>query len=569
MKKLPIGVNDFKELIEEDYYFVDKSLLIKDIIDLPGKIKLITRPRRFGKTLSMSMIDHFFSLFRKGDLFHDLAIWKEKAFVKDYYHKFPVIFVTFKEIKSTNWKDAKKDLKEKLAELVKKCRPFLESKLKDPYDIKDLEEYTAGKKEPGEYKWVLVKLTRWFHQAFEKKAILLIDEYDVPIEAAYTYRHKDPDYYDEMVAFMRNMLTAALKDNEHLEFGILTGVYRVAKESIFSGLNNLAVYTVFENKMTDKFGFTEEEILALIKHYGLDEGELNVIREWYDGFTIGLKEGLFNPWSVLFYIDSRLSGLDTNRSLQPFWINTSSNDIIEELVENNPELKEHLDELFQGKEVIRQVDPWLSLRELEEYPEGVWTLLASGGYMTAKYIEEDVYALKLPNKEIRKFFRKAVSRWLRKTVGLNAFEFYQELEKMMKGKGVEKFKEKLEGYLKNVLSYFDVGGDEPERLYKGFLLGMLSIAINGYVVESEKESGYGRLDVVIYPKDRKYGKFAAIFEVKRTEKEEDLERLARGALEQIKEREYFAKMKSLGFNVIGFGIAFSGKRVSLATSKVT
>ncbi|MCD6463095.1 MAG: AAA family ATPase [Thermotogae bacterium] len=570
MKRLPIGVNDFKELIEEGYYFVDKSMLIKDILDLPGKIKLVTRPRRFGKTLNLSMIEHFFSLFREMDLFKGLAIWKERGVVKDHYHKYPVIFVSFKEIKATSWEDAKVDMKDKLVELVKKYKPFLKGKLKDPADEKELEEYVMGKKEPQEYKWVLAKLTRWFHQLYGKKAILLIDEYDVPIEAAYAYRYRTPDYYDDMVAFMRNMLTAALKDNEHLEFGILTGVYRVAKESIFSGLNNLAVYTVFENRMADRFGFTENETTDLLKHYGLyGKEDLQTVKEWYGGFRVGDYEPLYNPWSVIYYIAERLSGRFPNQAAQLFWINTSSNEIIEELIREREDLEEELDQLLEGKEIEQIVDPWLSLRELESRREGVWTLLVSGGYLTAKYIEPGTYALKIPNREVVEFFKMAVKSWLDEKTKTNMSVFMKALRDLMKRGKAGAFANILKGYIKNVLSYFDVGAEESERVYKGFLLGMLSIAVNGYMVESELESGYGRLDVVVYPKEKQYGKYAAIFEVKRASEDEGLENLANKALYQIREREYFAKMKALGHKVIGFGIAFCGKKVVVRTTEVT
>jgi len=267
MKNLPIGVEDFEEVIEGGYYYVDKSLLIKDIMDLPGKIKLITRPRRFGKTLNMSMVENFFSLFKKKDLFEGLAIWDEKAIVKDNYHKWPVVFVSFKELKDTDWERAVVHMKAMLSEVALKYLEYVknDSDRKFLKRLADIEAYLE------EYGTLLKRVTRILHEKFGKKVILLIDEYDVPIEAAYTNRHKDPDYYDNMVAFMRNMLTAALKGNEYLEFRILTGVYRVAKESIFSGLNNLEVFTVFDNAMEMRFGFTEEEIKKLLEYYSLNE----------------------------------------------------------------------------------------------------------------------------------------------------------------------------------------------------------------------------------------------------------------------------------------------------------
>jgi len=571
MKKLPIGVNDFKELIEEGYYFVDKTMLIKDVIELPGKIKLITRPRRFGKTLNMSMMEHFFSLFREGKLFEDLTIWNEKGIVKDYYHEYPVVFVTFKEMKDVKWQEAKRSVKARLSELVKEYRPFLEGKLKDPGDARELEGYALGEKDPEEYKWVLEKLTRWLHQVYGKKTILLIDEYDVPIEAAYTYRHRDPDYYENMVAFMRNMLTAALKDNEHLEFGILTGVYRVAKESIFSGLNNLAVYTVFENGMVDRFGFTGEEVKEMLKHYGVDtEEDIQTVKEWYDGFKVGEYEFLYNPWSVIYYIAERLSGRSFQASAQPFWINTSSNDLIKHQIETNEDLKEELEALLQGREIVKRIDPWLSLREMEGKEEGVWTLLVSSGYLTVRYIGGigfGKYSLRIPNEEVLYFYKDSIMDWIGKKAKVKMRSMMDDLAFLLEEGRYKRFRERLKSFIESSMSYYDFG-PEPERVYKAFLLGMLAIAVNGYVVESEKESGLGRLDLVIYPKEKRYGKYAVIFEVKRADKEEKLEELAKAALDQIRDRGYYKKMEELEYGVIGFGIAFSLKKVEIEVGEL-
>ncbi len=567
MKKLPIGVNDFEKIVTKEYYFVDKSLLIKDIIDFPGEIKLITRPRRFGKTLNMSMIDHFFSLFRsrKEELFSGLAVWNEKGIINDYYHKYPVIFITFKEIKETNWKSAKTHLKSVLSEVILKYFGNVQNGIDREY----LKRLASGEAAFEEYSALLKRLTRILHRETGKKTILLIDEYDVPIEAAYTYRDRDPDYYENMVTFMRNMLTAVLKDNEHLEFGILTGVYRVAKESIFSGLNNLALFTVFDNKMIDKFGFTEDEVFTLLKYYDLASDEdRKIIEEWYGGYKVGKYLPLYNPWSVLNYIDQRFSGYSPEESTQLFWINTSSNDIIKEHVQKNLFLKSDLDALLEGREILKKLNPWLSLRELEETPDGIWTLLVSSGYLIATWQELGMYKLKLPNKEVQEFFKEVVMNWLSNALNISFSDLYVSLVMMLRNGETEGFATFLEKFIKNVLSYYDLGFEESERVYKAFLLGMLSIALNGFELESEMESGYGRLDIVIYPKEKRHGNYAVILEIKRAEDVKKLKDLARKALDQIREREYYPKMKRKNLNVIGFGIAFSGKRVFLANRRI-
>jgi len=563
VKKLPIGVNDFEEMIERNYYFVDKTLLIKDIIELPGKIKLITRPRRFGKTLNMNMIKEFFSSEGKEGLFEGLKIWDDREFVKEHYHRYPVIFVTFKEVKDVNWGDGIEHLKTVISNIVEDVAERIENERFQRWARKIVER----KLPISEYMDSLRKITQAFHEDVGKKVIILIDEYDVPIEAAYAYRKKDEEYYEKMTVFMRNMLTAVLKDNPDLELGILTGVYRVAKESIFSGLNNVSVFTIFDDRMGTRFGFTEEEIEQLLKHYGLSE-DREILKEWYGGYLVGERVYLYNPWSVINYIDLRISGKSPEKAVQPFWINTSSNQLIKEQIEGNPYLKQTLDILMEGKEVIQNIDPWLSLRELEEAPEGVWTLLVSGGYLNAKRVDFDMYSLKIPNKEILYFFKKTVARWLEDVLNVRVSNLYISLVQMMKEGRFEGFCNFLEKFIQSSLSYYDIGYEEPERVYKAFLLGMLSIAMNGYIVESEMESGYGRLDVVVYPKERKYGRYGVIFEVKRVESEKKLEEVAKEAIEQVRSRKYYVKVKEKGYDVIAFGVVFSGKKVMILCEKM-
>jgi len=563
VKKLPIGVSDFYDMIKKNYYYVDKSLLIKDIVDLPGVVKLITRPRRFGKTLNMRMLEQFFSMEGEEGLFDGLKVWQEKALLKDYYHQYPTIFITFKEIKDTTWENAKVHLKAKFSEDIKK---YLQNEMIRKGDRDYLEKAASKELEIEEYTLLLKTLTRIYYELYKKKTILLIDEYDVPIEAAYTYKEKDSDYYDNMVTFMRNLLTAALKDNEYLEFGILTGVYRVAKESIFSGLNNLAVYTIFENSITDKFGFTEEEVSEILKHFEIDTKEdREIIKKWYSNYRIGNREDLYNPWSILNYISSRLMGLQPSDASQPYWTNTSSNDLIIKQIETNPVVKDSIEELLRGEEIIVTLDPWLSLRELEDDPNGVWTLFASAGYITAKRVDINRYYIKIPNEELLFFFKTSVMKWLQKaTKSMAISKMMNSLYDLIKEGKYEKFKKNLEDYMRNILSYHDLGFEDSEHVYKAFLLGILSIAINGFEVENEMESGYGRLDVAVYPKEKRYGKYAAVFEIKRADSEEKLEEAAKQVLKQIKEKEYRSKLEFKGYKVIGFGIAFCGKRAETA-----
>ncbi len=556
MKMLPIGIDNFEKMITGDYYFVDKSMLIKDVRTLSGEVKLITRPRRFGKTLSMDMIKEFYSIDGK-DLFGNLKIMNEKEFVKEHYHQYPVVFVSFKDIKKTNWEDAKISIESLLEDLA--LDVFLDMK-----DISD-EKLNVLKQEYLErnvkvHDRTLRVLTEALYRYYKKKVILLIDEYDVPIEAAYTYQEDDPKYYKMMVAFMRDLLTAVLKSNPYLEFAILTGVYRVAKESIFSGLNNVATYTIFENEMADRFGFTEDEVYEMLKYYSL-ENDISAVRNWYNGYVFGNVEGIYNPWSVIYYIKERLAGKDVEKALQPYWINTSSNDLIIKQIENNPFLQEDLDKLLSKDELIVQIDPFLSLREIDQNPSGVWTLLASAGYLNAVQLSRKEYSVSIPNKEIEEFYKDSVMLWLEKRTNTSFYRMYRSLWEATRRGEVKEFTRLLERYLSSSLSYFDIGYDDAERVYKAFVLGMLSLGTNGYVVETEVESGYGRVDVAIYPKERRYGEYALVMELKRAESEDRLEDVAMEAIEQIKEKGYSDKYERLGYRVIPIGIAFYKKKV--------
>ncbi len=552
---LPIGIDSFEEMITGGYYYVDKTLLIKEIRDLAGKVKLITRPRRFGKTLNMDMIRHFYAMDGK-DLFEGLKIWEDKAFVKEHYHKYPVLFVTFRDIKKSNWQDAKAAMEELLEDSI--ANVFLSMKNTTDEKIKLLrQKYLEGRIK--NYDRVLFVLTEALYRYHGKRVVLLIDEYDVPIESAYINRDEDPKYYNKMIDFMRSLLTAALKDNPYLEFAVITGVYRVAKEALFSGLNNLQEYTVFSNYMATRFGFTEEEVYELLKHYSL-EGDMNAVRDWYNGYIFGDTEGIYNPWSVMKYVHERIGGASVDKALQPYWINSSGNELIIKQIETNPFLQDELEKLLSGKDLIVEIDPFLSLREIDMYPSGVWTLLASGGYLNAYHVEGEEYMARLPNKEVERFYKKSVARWIEKKTEVAIVKMVQAIKKALNG-SAEELIQLLKEYLENSLSYFDIGHSDAERVYKAFVLGMLSMGSNGYTVETETETGHGRVDVAIYPKDKRSGKYALVMELKKAKSEEDLEEASQEALAQIQKKGYAAKYQKMGFKVLPIGIAFHGKRV--------
>ena len=426
MKKLPTSVENFKEIIKGDYYYVDKSLIVKDMIDLPGKIKLITRPRRFGKTLNMDMMLRFFSMDEEDDLFEGLKIWNEKEIVKDHYHKYPVIYISFKKIKNPTWDSAYSSIKELLSDTATKYENInTNERLKEKIKLIARKEGDISL-----FKDALYILSQALYDGCGIKPIILIDEYDVPIESAYLNRRKDPDYYDNMIDFMRAFLTSALKGSDtYFSFAVLTGVYRIAKESIFSGLNNLAVYTVFDNEMADKYGFTESELVEMLKHYQLSSEDKEIINRWYGNYKIGERENLYNPWSVVNYIAKRIHGLvPPKRAAQKYWVNTSDNQIIIEQIEGNEEIKSMIDKLLQRKEIVTSVDTSLSLREIEEDETGVWVLFASSGYLNAKWVDIERYAFWIPNEEIMLFFKESVLRWINKKTKVRVKKLYDYLD---------------------------------------------------------------------------------------------------------------------------------------------
>ena len=558
MKRLPTGVENFKEIIKGGYYYVDKTLLVKDVINLSGKIKLITRPRRFGKTLNMDMLMRFFSMDEKENLFEGLNIWKEKEIVGAHYHKYPVIYITFKGLRENCWEKALEGMKNLIIELAKDMKRYVNDEDDEYY----MEKIIKKEATEVEYSLFLRHISKMIYRKVGIHPVILIDEYDVPIESAYLNKSKDGNYYDNMIDFMRSFLTTALKGSDtYFSFAVLTGVYRIAKESIFSGLNNLVVYTIFDNEMADKYGFTEEEVVEMIKHYALTEEDKKIIDNWYGKYRMGNVENLYNPWSVINYVAKRIQGnLSAEDAAQSYWVNTSSNDLIIEQIQNSRDIKEKLHLLINRESIQLTINPHLSLRELEEDETGVWVLFASSGYLSVERVKRRRYAFRIPNEEILEFFKESVQTWIRRKTKLEIRRMYDALDDMLQNGDYDEFKEMLEEFLSTGLSYYDVARDESERFYKGFLLGMLAIAVNGYRVESEMESGYGRLDIVIYPKEKMYGQYCAIFEVKRVDDRSKLENLAKEALFQIKEHKYYKKMKNLGYKVIGFGIAFCGKR---------
>lgn len=580
-KNIPIGVSDFKKLIEGNYFFVDKSLIIKEFINNGADIILTPRPRRFGKTLNLSMLRYFFDIKMKQDfenskleskcenleqtdieadnkftntriLFVNLNIEKEEDIMK-LQGKYPTIFLTFKNEKYQCYEDFKDGITLLLSNLYKEHDYLLES---DKLSVFDKEEYRSMISRSVSIAYLsnaISMLMGYMNKHYGKKVMLFIDEYDVPIQEAYI-----KGYYDEMISLIRTMLTSALKDNPYVQKALITGILRVAKESIFSGLNNLEVDTILGYNFNDKFGFTPEEVEELLDYYDAST-ELNNIREWYNGYVFR-EQIIYNPWSVLNYLKRR------NEGFMPYWINSSSNDLIKKLlVKGDQSMKLELESLIEGNSITKGIDDNIVMSEVENSNENIWSFLLMSGYLKAVKIENirgRLYCeLKIPNEEVLIFYENLIEKWFFETLTNQKYELM--LNTLIAG-DIKIFAGLFKDFVINNLSYFDVSGKEPERVYHAFVLGMLVSLSDTYKVKSNKESGYGRYDVMIIPKD--ISKIGIIIEFKKIDDflDDTIEEATRAALKQIKDKKYAQELIEDGIeNIIKLAIVFKGKVVEV------
>ncbi|WP_238917733.1 AAA family ATPase [Clostridium sp. YIM B02555] len=560
MKKIiQIGTSDFKELIEGNNYFVDKSLLIKEFLENGAKIILTPRPRRFGKTLNLSMIKYFFDIRSKEetkDLFNGLKIENEKEIMKRQW-QYPVVFISFKGIKYNNFEHAIMAMGMLMSDVYKEYRYLMESNIFKEDEKRDFDKIINREADLVLLTASIKNLTYYLYKYYNKKVILLIDEYDVPIQESYMR-----DYYDNMISLIRNMLSDVLKDNIYLEKAMVTGILRVAKESIFSGLNNLQVNTILGYDFNEKFGFTEEEIEELLNYYNSMD-DIENIKKWYNGYVFG-GETIYNPWSVLNYLIKKREGF------MPYWINSSSNDLIKKLLlkgDNNMKLE--LEELMEGKSISKVIDDNIVMAEVEDSNENIWSFLLMSGYLKAIKTEniEGVLncELKIPNQEVLIFYNNLIKKWFSETITNQKYELM--LETLISG-NIKIFEGIFKEFVINNLSYFDISGKEPERVYHAFVLGMLISLSNDYEVKSNKESGYGRYDVMIIPSDT--SKIGVIIEFKKIDYflDDTIEEATIAALKQIEDKKYEAELLQKGVNhIIKLAIVFKGKEIKVTQSK--
>ena len=539
MKKIPIGVENFKEIITNNYYYVDKTKFIEEILNDGSKIKLFTRPRRFGKTLNISTIKHFFDIKNNEEnrkLFNNLDIEKS-VYIKE-QGQYPIIFISMKGIKDITWEEAKSSLKILISKLYSEFKYLLDDL--DEFDLPRFKKYLLADIDFANLKNALEFLTRVLYEKHKKEVILLIDEYDSPLISAYEH-----NYYDEAINFFKVFYGEALKTNDYLKMGIITGIIRVIKAGIFSDLNNLRVYSILDKQYSDFFGFTEKEVEKMLIDFNI-EYNLPEVKSWYDGYKFGDTE-VYNPWSILNFVQ--------NRELEGYWIGTSGNFLIKEVLkDSNSEINIYLEKLFNGEKIEEVITGNSDLSSLLSYHE-IWELLLFSGYLTVdKKIDEDVYSLRLPNKEIRKFFK---NEFIDITFG--ASEFRKTMETLKNNK-IEEFEKNLQNILLKSTSYMD---GKNENFYHGLFLGMSFYLDNKYSVKSNREAGLGRYDVLIEPINKKERAF--ILEFKVTDSEKNLEKFSKEALEQIINKKYNIELIKKGIKDITYiGIAFYKKQLRIS-----
>ena len=539
MKKgIGVGIENFKKIIEEDCYYFDKTNYIEELLKDRTEIKLFTRPRRFGKTLNMTTLKYFFDVKNAEEnrkLFKNLYIEKSEYFKEQ--GQYPVIFITMKDLKKNTWEQMNFAVKSLISNLYNEFE-FIREKLNE----KDLIEFEKiwFKKEDGDYDNSLRLLSEYLYNYYQKKVVLLIDEYDNPLIVA-----NQNGYYKEAINFYRNLYSSALKTNSNLKMGVLTGIVQVAKEGIFSGLNNVITYNILKDKFETFFGLSEEEVENSLKYFEL-EYEIEEVKKWYDGYKFGNSE-VYNPWSIINYL--------SDRKLQAYWVNTSDNALIYDSLKNSTvDVFNNLQTLFEGKEIKKEISPFFTFEELSKF-DGIWQLMVYNGYLKInEKLSNDEYMIKIPNYEIQTFFKKGfIDKFL-----VSGNYFNPMMDALLDG-DIEEFERRLQNIFLVNTSFYDLKG---EKVYHSLFLGMLIWLRDKYEVKSNGERGHGRYDAMLIPLDKI--KPAYVFEFKVSKTIKGLNAKAEEALTQIKEKQYDAGLKELGISeVYRIGIAFKGKNVKV------
>ena len=549
-RTVSVGAQDFEYIISNDCFYVDKTGFIKEWWDNKDKVTLITRPRRFGKTLNMNMLERFFSVKFKeqGEIFEKFDIWREEEYRK-LQGRYPVIFLSFAGVKENDYEGAVYRICDIFQELYIKNYFLLDSDILTDSEKKIFERLASGI-DARDAVTALQKLSDYLFRYYGKKTLILLDEYDTPLQEAYA-----GGYWEKLVYFTKSLFNNTFKTNQYLERAVMTGITRVSKESLFSDLNNLKIITTTSDKYASCFGFTEEEVFAAMDEFGMTNKA--DVKKWYDGFTIGNLKGIYNPWSIINFLDEG--------KLKTYWANTSSNELVSSLLKKaGKNIKMQFEELLKYHSIKSKIDEEIVFNLLDKNENAIWSLLLASGYLKVKSIDGDIYELELTNYEVAKMFENMIDNWFGESYG-----DYNDFIKSLLNENVEEMNEYMNQIAEIMFSSFD-GGKKPsartapERFYHGFVLGLL-VDLNGwYEVTSNRESGFGRYDVMLKPLNQKDNAIIIEFKIFNPKKEISLEETVQAALKQIKEKEYEQTLVCQGIGkerIRKYGFAFEGKKV--------
>ena len=545
-KAVPVGIEDFERIVREDYYYVDKTLLIEELLINRAPVTLFTRPRRFGKTLNMSMLKCFFDVKNKEEnkkLFENLKIYNSEYMSEQ--GKYPVIFISLKDLKGDTWEKCFENLKKTMYKIFNEYE-FVREKL-NIVEKREFDKIWEMRDSEESFKTSLLDLSNYLNKYYGEKVIILIDEYDAPIINAF-----DKGYYNETINFFQTFYSSALKTNNSLKYGILTGITRIIKEGIFSGLNNLKVDTILNKKYSEYFGLLESEVIEMLDYFGM-KYKIEEVKEWYDGYIFGESE-VYNPWSIVNYID--------NGEIKAYWANVSGNTLLENMLDHAGEsVYDDLKRFTDGESIEKYISDGTTIKSLLSNDDEIWQLLLYSGYLTKaknqeKESDSNIYNLKIPNKEIRKYFGNMfLNRFFGTEVKTNI------LIKALENGDIKKFEKTLGEIMINMLSHFDLD-KEMEKIYQVFMIGLVGFLMGKYEIISNDESGYGRYDLAMIPIKSNEKAYLMEFKISKTKK--GMEEKAEKALKQIDEKKYDTKLKARGIkNILKIGVAFYGKEVKV------